>query len=118
MSEDTVNNINSSPCKCQYFDKEFCYLKAQFVRNHPSTDCDGKYVDQNICPFRHRKHWKNQNNCMFDASETCEFLYHGGTPVNQSTEAIQMSLANLTPVYRSSNLVGTLRLIESIGLRV
>ena len=38
--------------------------------------------------------FENGDKVMFIASKTCECLHHGESPFNQSTEAIQMSLAN------------------------
>ena len=82
--------------KCEHFDKGFCKKKGQCEKLHPSTDCDGTCLDQNACPFRHRKHCKNGQKCVFYASQTCEFLHGVDTSIeNHSTEEIKMSLINL-----------------------
>ena len=77
--EDTIN-FNLQPSKCQHFDKGFCKQKAQCEKLHPSTDCDGKCVDQNACPFGTENIAKIGKNCMLNTSKTCEFLHNGETP--------------------------------------
>ena len=61
--------------KCKYYDKGYCKLKEQCQELHPSTECDGKCINNITCPLRHRVVCKNNNGCIFKASSSCEFLH-------------------------------------------
>ena len=60
--------------KCGFFDRGFCKNKNHCPQKHPSQDCQGECEDMNTCPKRHRTECKNGSTCLFQKSNSCEFL--------------------------------------------
>ena len=82
--------------KCYFFDKGYCKLKSQCLKNHPSTDCNGQCENKNSCPLRHRVERKNGTQCIFKSSKSCEFLHIENQNVDDTIlENIQCTIGQI-----------------------
>ena len=78
--------------KCQYFDKGYCKSRDKCSLKHPLVECEGSCEDRRICPKRHRVFCKNGNECVFDLTNSCEFLHKAD---NKSTERHHATLQSM-----------------------
>ena len=78
--------------KCQYFDKGFCRSRDKCSLKHPLVECEGSCEDRRICPKRHRVFCKNGNECVFDLTNSCEFLHKAD---NKNTEQHRDTLQSM-----------------------
>ena len=92
QSNTSIGNME----KCYFFDKGYCKLKSQCLKNHPSTDCNGQCENKNSCPLRHRVECKNGTQCIFKSSKSCEFLHIENQNVDDTIlENIQCTIGQI-----------------------
>ena len=89
--------------KCAYFNQGFCKEKNNCARLHPSAVCDGQCPDIKVCLMRHQKVCKNGDDCIFYASQSCEFLHmEKGNVDNSQTQQIIVNLNSVKMKSKAS----------------
>ena len=61
--------------KCAYYDKGYCRNKDSCPIKHPQAECDGSCEERGTCPKRQRIFCKNGKTCVFQPTQSCEFLH-------------------------------------------